>query len=205
MSQELMKALFERDLSVAEMDQIAAALKVDPQAAEQLAALAQAHYRGLGLKPARLAKALSGKLWGLLGLGLIVGALCVQAMKPAPQIEPSNTLPATQAQVAGKPRSQRVQVEATPALPAAARPTASEEGDQMSVEVALPKAMVVRVDLFDTQGKRLRSLFDGKAPQGTNRFEFDGKDKNGQSLPVGRYRVVVDYGGGQLEKWFETK
>ena len=202
MSRELMRTLFERDLSTAEMDQIQARLKAGPEEAAYFADLAALHYGSLGLRPPKARRAGGWKLWGGIGAGALVAALW--AWWPSASQTPPSPSPAP-ARAQSKLAPPAAAPTFAPAAKPQAQPTRFDEGEQMRVEVALPRAMRVQVELFDAQGHRLRRLFDGESPPGGNSYLFDGKDKNGNTLAPGRYRVVVDYGGGVMERWFELK
>jgi flagellar hook assembly protein FlgD len=45
----------------------------------------------------------------------------------------------------------------------------------------------VRFHLFDSSGRLVRTLVDGKAPSGQNRITWDGTDASGRPLSSGVY------------------
>lgn len=205
MSRELMQAFFERDLTAAEMQVIAVDLRTSPEESAYFAELVAEHYLSLGLKAPRPGGSSARFLWA--GIGALALAAGIWLNQGAPKEVPPVPVQAAKASLptpteATAPAIQKVgQALAQPAI----QPTPFLEGENLAIEVELPKPMHVLVDLFDAQGRRLRRVFDGDSPAGSNKFSFDGKDRAGKSLPAGRYRVVVDYGDGQLEKWFEVR
>ncbi|MFN0152414.1 MAG: FlgD immunoglobulin-like domain containing protein [bacterium] len=50
--------------------------------------------------------------------------------------------------------------------------------------------------IFDTSGRRVRTLADRVAGAGTRSVEWDGRDDAGRDLPSGRYLVRLSWGGG---------
>jgi len=71
------------------------------------------------------------------------------------------------------------------------------------VEVNLPTAGNASVGLYDASGVLVRTLFSGRnLPSGKRTFEWDGRDDDGKSLPVGTYtaRGVVSRVGAAVEQ-----
>lgn len=54
-------------------------------------------------------------------------------------------------------------------------------------EISLPSAAALDVGVYDLQGRRLSTLFDGMAPAGRHALQWDGRDANGTSLRGGVY------------------
>ena len=66
------------------------------------------------------------------------------------------------------------------------------------IEFILPKDGRVNLSLHDILGKEIVVLYDGQMNEGKERFYFDGKDSNGQSLPRGVYFVRLALNGQYL-------
>ena len=60
-----------------------------------------------------------------------------------------------------------------------------------TLSYALPAAGRWRVAIYDTQGRRVRSLADGPAPAGLHELRWDGRDDAGQAVGGGVYLVRV--------------
>jgi len=60
-----------------------------------------------------------------------------------------------------------------------------------STEIAfqLPAEQDVRVEIYDIFGRRIRTLFDGKAHAGTNKLVWHGNDEAGNTVASGVYFV----------------
>ncbi len=56
-----------------------------------------------------------------------------------------------------------------------------------TVRFQVPVSGQVRVAIYNTLGQEVRSLFDGAMERGTRAVQFDGKDKNGNTLSSGMY------------------
>ncbi|HHE54858.1 MAG TPA: T9SS type A sorting domain-containing protein [Caldithrix abyssi] len=54
------------------------------------------------------------------------------------------------------------------------------------INVALPKAEKVEIEVFNTLGQKVRTLFDGDLPAGIHKFEFDG---SGLASGIYFYRI----------------
>jgi hypothetical protein len=52
------------------------------------------------------------------------------------------------------------------------------------------------VSIFNLQGKLIRTVFHGKLHPGVNKFEWDGRDGNGQAVTAGIYLVRIRDGLG---------
>jgi flagellar hook assembly protein FlgD len=46
---------------------------------------------------------------------------------------------------------------------------------------------VVRVDVYDVSGRRIRSLARGRFPAGTHTISWDGRGEDGRPVPAGVY------------------
>jgi hypothetical protein len=58
---------------------------------------------------------------------------------------------------------------------------------RVQLEFELPRSAVVRLEIFDTRGRRVALLVDGFRPGGGNRVAWDGTDRAGRALPGGVY------------------
>jgi len=63
------------------------------------------------------------------------------------------------------------------------------------VELALPAASAVRVDVHDVRGARVRTLADGRFTAGRWPLRWDGLDAGGRRAPAGFYVVRATVGG----------
>jgi hypothetical protein len=57
----------------------------------------------------------------------------------------------------------------------------------VALELALPEARDVRVDIFDLRGARVATLADGRFAAGRHRIEWNGADRGGGVVPPGVY------------------
>jgi len=55
----------------------------------------------------------------------------------------------------------------------------------------LPAAAEVKLEVFDLAGRRVRVLFDGPLPAGSNQVAWDGRNEDGQDTPSGAYFYKV--------------
>ena len=55
----------------------------------------------------------------------------------------------------------------------------------------LARESVVRVDLFDVRGARIRRLTEGVMDHGDTRLQWDGRDEHGRPVATGVYLVRV--------------
>jgi hypothetical protein len=55
------------------------------------------------------------------------------------------------------------------------------------IELSLPQAGPVQVEVFNILGRRVRTMVDGSLSVGVHRFEFDGRDDEGSPLATGVY------------------
>ncbi len=60
-------------------------------------------------------------------------------------------------------------------------------GIQPSLLVDLPSSQPARLDVFDLQGRRVRTLADRRLPKGATVLAWDGRDQAGGRLPRGLY------------------
>ena len=61
-----------------------------------------------------------------------------------------------------------------------------------SVELSLPRATQVRADLFDVQGRLVRTIQDGMMPQGLHTLRWDGRLSDGKGAAAGVYWFRVN-------------
>ena len=62
-----------------------------------------------------------------------------------------------------------------------------EFGARPSLLVEMPEAAAARLDLFDLGGRRVRTLADRVLDVGAHVIEWDGRDRDGRSVPRGLY------------------
>jgi hypothetical protein len=87
-----------------------------------------------------------------------------------------------------------------PALPtqfAFALPSPNPFTVSTVIELALPVAGKVEVEVFGIAGERVRTLADGERPAGIARLSWDGRDDGGSAMPAGIYFARVRVPGHQ--------
>ncbi len=60
---------------------------------------------------------------------------------------------------------------------------------------ALDRAAEIRCAIFDTSGRRMRTLGDGLQPSSRGELAWDGRDESGGPVPAGLYVVLLEAGG----------
>jgi choice-of-anchor B domain-containing protein len=80
---------------------------------------------------------------------------------------------------------------ASAAAPRFGAPRPSPTRDGASIELSLPRPAEVRADLFDVQGRRVRTIQSGVMPEGLNVIRWNGKLSNGERAPAGVYWLRV--------------
>jgi plastocyanin len=55
--------------------------------------------------------------------------------------------------------------------------------------IALPRSVVVRLDVLDVAGRTVASVHDGPLTAGEHAFRWNGRDREGRIVPSGRYFV----------------
>ncbi len=76
-----------------------------------------------------------------------------------------------------------------PAVRAAAWPNPAAE--RTTLRFRLPRAQHALVEIFDTSGRRIRTLVDEPLPSGTYTRTWEGNDDRGHRVPAGMYFVRV--------------
>jgi hypothetical protein len=69
-----------------------------------------------------------------------------------------------------------------------------------TVELALPGAAEVSVEVFDVAGRRVRAMDLGRLAAGSTRLAFDGRDDRARALPSGVYFYRVRAAGATLTR-----
>lgn len=64
----------------------------------------------------------------------------------------------------------------------------------------LPRAETVRLDVFDVNGRRVRTLVDGMLPAGSHQVDWDSRGDNRESLSSGVYHYRLSAGGQMVER-----
>ncbi len=80
---------------------------------------------------------------------------------------------------------------ASSAAPRFGVPRPSPTRDGASFELTLSRTSEVRADLFDVQGRRVRTIQSGFLPAGLNVVRWDGKLANGDRAPAGVYWMRI--------------
>jgi Tol biopolymer transport system component len=69
-----------------------------------------------------------------------------------------------------------------------------------TIRFDLPVQTSVRLELFDPQGRRVRTLVDGQFPAGFHSVEWDQRDENGRLLGAGVYLYRIRAGAFRAQK-----
>ncbi|HHM24159.1 MAG TPA: carbohydrate-binding protein, partial [Bacteroidetes bacterium] len=59
----------------------------------------------------------------------------------------------------------------------------------------------LHLDIFDSRGRLLRTLYKGKIQAGYHTFKWNARDQLGHPVPSGRYAYLLRYGGHRKAKW----
>jgi len=70
---------------------------------------------------------------------------------------------------------------------------------EMALSYALPRENEVSLDVFDLQGRLVRSLASGRMPAGQHRVQWDGRDATGERTGVGIYLARIRAGGEERQ------
>ena len=62
---------------------------------------------------------------------------------------------------------------------------------ETSIEVALPMASQVRLEIYNITGQRVRTLMQGRHEAGFHRVLWNGKDDRGREVPSGVYFYAI--------------
>jgi len=69
-----------------------------------------------------------------------------------------------------------------------------------TIAFGLPRAGVIALDVFDTQGRLVKRLADGAFPAGVHQLRWDGRDQGGARLGAGLYFYRLVTPEGRFEK-----
>jgi len=70
---------------------------------------------------------------------------------------------------------------------------------EVSLRFDLPASGHARLLLIESSGRLLRTLYDGQAPPGRTRVDWDGRDGNGRRAPNGVYFLRLQWNGQQAD------
>ena len=70
-------------------------------------------------------------------------------------------------------------------------------GVPIRLEVALMREEAARLDVYDAQGRRVRTLLSGLTTPGRHGLSWDGRDAHGSVAPKGLYFARLGWAGGQ--------
>lgn len=76
----------------------------------------------------------------------------------------------------------------------------SEEGNRLSVVVELDHSAPVQVDILDSKGQTVRSLYQGSLQAGKWSLRWDGLLSDGARAPAGDYLIRVKSGSNEMTK-----
>ena len=111
-------------------------------------------------------------------LDLVVRSAAFGVQSPVLRLLQPPPPPAPDQDPGGTPEDRRLRFRMTASSVFGARPT---------FLVDLPGPGAVRLDLFDLQGRRVRSLTDRELPKGATLIPWDGRDAGGQAVGRGLY------------------
>ena len=83
----------------------------------------------------------------------------------------------------------------SPSVAFVGRPRPSPTRGPTTIELSLPRASDVRVELYDVQGRLVRTLHRGPLPAGPNQLTWDGRLSGGRQAATGCYWVRTSVGG----------
>jgi len=198
----LVETFFERDLSEAEAEQLEALLAASPEAAAQMAALAERDYRASGLPDPVAPPPRRRRLWlWLLPLAALGGGAWWLARDQAPAVqmvleqadsfEESNLEP-----VAPPPRAPSAPARPKPDLEPRLSQPVRPGGPRLGLKVDGAEAGLVKVRVFDASGAVVRHLHHGPMSEGSHKLSWDGRTDTGQQAPPGRYLLEVQSAAG---------
>lgn len=200
----LSKAFFERDLSAAEEEALAAELEQSDEACAEFAAVAEEDYRKSGFaapnaaQPKRLRWMAGG---ALLALGLAWAAWPTADRHPVLTAAVEEKAYEEQVQAPVRPKPAAVQAEA----PQHDRLDVTPQGSGFVLTVKLASGGDSRLELRDLQGRVLRSLYSGPLEAGTWAFRWDGTGMDGRALMPGQYRLAWARGDEVLRKTVQVE
>jgi len=67
--------------------------------------------------------------------------------------------------------------------------------DHAAISLSLARESEVRIDIFDSTGRRVRTLLEGRRQPGSLTLSWDGASSHGRPLPTGVYRIRCHAGG----------
>jgi flagellar hook assembly protein FlgD len=68
------------------------------------------------------------------------------------------------------------------------------------IEFAIPEAALVRLDVYNVLGRRVKTLVQGTQPAGFYRTVWDGRDEAGHPVPTGLYLYRLT-----ASDWIQTR
>jgi uncharacterized protein (DUF362 family) len=67
--------------------------------------------------------------------------------------------------------------------------------NRVVLELSIPFGGFATVDIFGTDGRRVRRVLSGSVPAGTSRLEWDARGYDGRAVPAGMYVIRLTSGG----------
>ncbi len=71
--------------------------------------------------------------------------------------------------------------------------------DETSIGFQIPSQDQVRLQVFDVQGRRVRTLIDGELEAGSHTVQWDGRDERGRTAAAGLYFYRLQSGGDAVQ------
>lgn len=78
-------------------------------------------------------------------------------------------------------------------------PNPSEDGP-VTININLKEPSIVKIDIYNVNGEKVKSLFEGELPEGINEKLWDGKNEQGKTVASGIYFYKVKVFMPQTEK-----
>lgn len=192
------KEFFQRPLSPAEEEQLAAELASSDEACLEFAQAAEADYRRSGFPEPQLPARLSRKAWALLALlavGTASGAWLLsdgeRPVEPVQAQDQALPLHEEQAPVKAAPMTE------APGALAPDRLDVRRYDSDFVLSVTTERAGKATIQLQSLDGRSLRTLYQGRLEKGRWAIRWDGAGADGQVLVPGRYRLVLRRGEGR--------
>ena len=202
----LVEKFFEADLSEAEADQLEALLASSPEAAEQMAALAERDYAATGLPtPVREEKKSKKFLFWIIGATLLAagaGAWLLssdeapvnEAQEESASFQEGALAPEPVAPVVHHARPQPP-TESEPRVSAPIRPQANDQ-HRLGLHVDGAEAGLLKVLVYNATGTCVRHIYEGPISKGPHKLSWDGSLDSGARAAHGRYVIEVQSKAG---------
>jgi hypothetical protein len=213
MSTELVKKLFEQDLSEAEADALEKALLNDPKVAQAMADRAEKGWKAWG-QPAPVVPAAAAafrpqrsKKRYLLGLGFVALAGMAAFYWNQQPVQANVELEKLSDSGKGFDKDKGLQQAKAGLQAAALKVSVQQKGKErlFGILVQMPNAGAARLAVLNEQGQEALCLHQGPIGSPSQHFTWNGCDHRGHKVVAGRYKVELKTAGRSLERWVEIE